>query len=389
MDKKGGFMENETEILKKIVEKREFDIIVYGSSSFTGKYVIKELEKSTYNVALSGRNIDKIHKSSFKKIQCDIENIEDITKRTRVLLNLAGPFALLGEKIIQACVKTNTDYVDINGEVGFMKSIQENYDYLAKSANQTVLMGCGFDATASDLGAYFLAKNFDQCKIRGFLSGKNCVMNSGTWNSFLESMRNFHNKKKPAVKNKKSYYQYDEEEKAYLIKFVGPDGFVVKNSANYFKNFFNYNYEMYFKTKSFFSVILMVVSFFLVNIFVQFSFTYYLLKTFPSFFTFGTFKSNGPSEETVKKGSFELKMTATGEREGKKCKQTLIISGPDAPYLSCSIFCTEACFQILKNKKNVRKGVVFPATALANTDVKQELERKGILFKFNQLNYIK
>ncbi|XP_077301445.1 saccharopine dehydrogenase-like oxidoreductase [Arctopsyche grandis] len=47
------------------------------------------------------------------KIECTLDNIIELTTRTKVLINCIGPYTLTGEKIIQACIDTETHYVDI------------------------------------------------------------------------------------------------------------------------------------------------------------------------------------------------------------------------------------------------------------------------------------
>lgn len=51
---------------------REFDIIIFGATGYTGMYVIEELANTTKNSsikwAVAGRNIEKL-KSSLKHVQ--------------------------------------------------------------------------------------------------------------------------------------------------------------------------------------------------------------------------------------------------------------------------------------------------------------------------------
>lgn len=46
----------------------------------------------------------------------DKQSLEHLTKSTKVVLATAGPFAVLGTPIVEACVATSTNYCDITGE---------------------------------------------------------------------------------------------------------------------------------------------------------------------------------------------------------------------------------------------------------------------------------
>ena len=48
----------------------------------------------------------------------DKQSLEDLTKSTKVVLATAGPFAVLGTPIVEACVATSTNYCDITGKEG-------------------------------------------------------------------------------------------------------------------------------------------------------------------------------------------------------------------------------------------------------------------------------
>ena len=85
----------------------------------------------------------------------DAASLEAITRQTRVLLSTAGPYALLGDALVAACVKTRTDYCDITGEYPWVRSLIERHHQEASDAGVLVVNSCGFDSIPSDLGALF------------------------------------------------------------------------------------------------------------------------------------------------------------------------------------------------------------------------------------------
>ncbi|MDQ2842153.1 MAG: hypothetical protein M3Y72_14160, partial [Acidobacteriota bacterium] len=72
--------------------------------------------------------------------------------RTRVLLTTAGPFALYGDGIVEACVNARTHYVDITGEVAWVRSLIDRFHERAADEGTRIVPFCGFDSVPSDLG---------------------------------------------------------------------------------------------------------------------------------------------------------------------------------------------------------------------------------------------
>lgn len=54
--------------------------------------------------------------------------------------------------MIDACVRLGCDYVDINGEVGWHKSMIDKYGEQAREKNVILVPSSGFDSIPSDLG---------------------------------------------------------------------------------------------------------------------------------------------------------------------------------------------------------------------------------------------
>jgi short subunit dehydrogenase-like uncharacterized protein len=100
--------------------------------------------------------------------------IDAMVSRTKVVLNTAGPFALYGTPIVDACVRLKTHYVDITGETPWVKMLIERYHEPAASAGTRIIPCCGFDSIPSDLGAYLVVRQMQEtfgvsCKsVRGY-----------------------------------------------------------------------------------------------------------------------------------------------------------------------------------------------------------------------------
>lgn len=151
---------------------REFEIVVYGASGFTGRLVAEYLLR-THGVgrdlawALAGRDTAKLEAvraeigapAELPILQADASkpaSLEALASRTRAIITTVGPYQLYGEPLVAACVKTGTDYVDLCGEPNWMAAMIKRYDPEAKASGARIVFSCGFDSIPFDCGVYFL-----------------------------------------------------------------------------------------------------------------------------------------------------------------------------------------------------------------------------------------
>ena len=104
---------------------RELDVVLYGSTGFTGRQTVQYFAKYAprdLRWAIAGRNrgkLDALLATLSLNVpvlvagSADQNAIDAMIARTRVLLSTAGPFALYGSGIVDACVRFKTHYVDI------------------------------------------------------------------------------------------------------------------------------------------------------------------------------------------------------------------------------------------------------------------------------------
>ena len=108
--------------------EKKFDVVIYGATGFTGKLVVEYMQNkygSDENIswALAGRSYDKLVSvrnelgvsNDIPLLVVDSKDIESITKmvkQTKCVLTTVGPYQLYGSKLVEACAKHGTDYVD-------------------------------------------------------------------------------------------------------------------------------------------------------------------------------------------------------------------------------------------------------------------------------------
>ncbi|MFO1168840.1 MAG: saccharopine dehydrogenase NADP-binding domain-containing protein [Rhodoblastus sp.] len=151
-------------------EKREFDIVVYGASGFTGRLVAEYLagrKDATTRWAMAGRDTAKLAAvrdeigapKDIPLIAADASNpqsLRDMAKRARVVLTTVGPYQLYGAEMVAACVAEGTDYADLCGEPAWMRQMIDAHDAQARKTGARIVFSCGFDSIPFDLGVLFL-----------------------------------------------------------------------------------------------------------------------------------------------------------------------------------------------------------------------------------------
>ncbi len=187
-------------------DARTYDIVLLGATGFTGGLVAEHLARrlagTTTSWAVAGRNVDKLEKvrdrlaglgsePSVETVDVhDLVGLLRLTEQTRVLATTVGPYTEHGELVVQACIRSGTDYCDITGEPEFVDRVLARYDGDAREQGVRVINACGFDSIPHDLGARFTVAQLpaDQpMTVRGFVRAKG-MPSGGTWNSAIKAL---------------------------------------------------------------------------------------------------------------------------------------------------------------------------------------------------------
>jgi short subunit dehydrogenase-like uncharacterized protein len=153
---------------------RDYDVILYGASGFTGKQTVQYFARqapATLRWAIAGRNRAKLEAVKAELgVAADVlvadsgdrAAVDTIVSRTRVLLTTAGPFAIYGNSIVDACTRFRTHYVDITGETTWVRDLIARHHAQAAADGTRIIPFCGFDSVPSDLGAYLIVQRMRQ-----------------------------------------------------------------------------------------------------------------------------------------------------------------------------------------------------------------------------------
>ncbi len=153
--------------------EREFDVVVWGATGFTGALVAEYL-LSQYGVggdvswAIAGRNerkLDELRESlgdsatSLPGILADSfddDALASMASRTRVVITTVGPYAKYGSPLVSACVAHGTHYCDLAGEAQWIREMIDEHHSAAVDSGSRIVNCCGFDSVPMDIGVWFL-----------------------------------------------------------------------------------------------------------------------------------------------------------------------------------------------------------------------------------------
>ena len=152
-------------------DAREFDIIVYGATGYTGRLVAEYLKTKTgLKWAMAGRSANKLAEvrdlvgavADTPLIVADAsdpDSLDAMVKRTKVVLTTVGPYQLYGNELVEACVANGTDYTDLCGEPAWMRQKIDQHNEAAKASGARIVFSAGFDSIPFDLGVLMLQKH--------------------------------------------------------------------------------------------------------------------------------------------------------------------------------------------------------------------------------------
>ena len=151
--------------------QRDFDIVVYGATGFTGALVAAYLHEAygdKINWAIAGRSKSKLDDiklglsaPNLQILVADSDNTDEMTRlaaSTRVVISTVGPYARYGTTLLEACAIEGTHYCDLTGEPQWMASVFDRVSPMAEESGARLVHCCGFDSIPSDIGVFVAQK---------------------------------------------------------------------------------------------------------------------------------------------------------------------------------------------------------------------------------------
>jgi len=147
---------------------RPYALVLFGASGFVGRqaaqYLAQHADMADRPWAIAGRNRGRLEAV---QARCsgqvpdivlanarDTASLDTVASCTDVLLSTAGPFAVLGNELVSACVRQRTHYLDITGETPWVRDLIARHHAHAADQGIRIVPMCGFDSVPSDLAAF-------------------------------------------------------------------------------------------------------------------------------------------------------------------------------------------------------------------------------------------
>ncbi len=169
---------------------REFDVILFGATGFTGRQAVKYLSlkaPACLKWAIAGRDQTKLEAlqvgvPTFVSDASRVPSIDDFVRRTRIVISTAGPFELYSDLVVDACARLRTHYLDITGETLWVRSLIDRYHQMAVENGTRLIPFCGFDSVPADLGAMWIVRQLSTGarEVKAFYQFKGGTPNGGT-----------------------------------------------------------------------------------------------------------------------------------------------------------------------------------------------------------------
>lgn len=417
---------------------RSHQVVIFGASGFTGQRIVENLARFLLRTpstrvkwAVAGRSPDRVKRTLALVSQqtgIDVTNtpvipasLEDrssllrMASETDIVMNCTGPFRLTGEPVVEACIESGSNYVDIAGEPQFMEKVQLKYHASAQQKKVFVVPGSGTDCIPCDCGVNYLRDNFNGKlnAVQILLSWNSSPMskpmtaNITTWHSLVDGFGDV----KTLINIRKELFKQvlggprpklehplrplttlskytDRQSSGFIIPFKGADPSVLKRSQSHNHILYNedpvdtkvYQLMNLRGTASFawlaLSVALLSGSEKGRNI----------LKKYPKFFSAGIMSEKGPSSEELEELRTTFTLSGLGWRTGSDLTkaptdwQTLRLTGPHGGYPFCAIVVNQAVMTMIEERDRMpgEGGVYTPGTAFRRTTIIDRLKRNGI-----------
>ena len=402
-------------------QSRDFDIIVWGASGFTGRLVALYLFNkygATRDLkwAMGGRNLTKLEKVrdevANRNVPLVIADCNDkvsllnMVNRTKVICTTVGPYEKYGSNLVEACIKSHIHYCDLAGEVPWMYKMINRYHKQAKLNGSKIVHACGFDSIPSDMGVYFIQREAKAQKgviaqeIKMRVAAISGGISGGTYASFSQVLEEAQKDKLvyKVLINPYSLNPINEqfgEDKSDLKSvifdkasqsWIGP--FIMANintkivrRSNFLSGYaygksFRYDEATIFG-KGFFGKIKGILSIIPIGIIMSAKHGSLLKKGLDVLFPI---PGEGPTNEKMEKGFYNLRFYITLENGSNAFAK--VTGDMDPGYGSTSKMLAESAVCLAKDKLSNTSGVLTPSLAMGDSLLKRLEKNAGLKFSF-------
>ncbi len=144
-----------------------FDITVFGATGFTGQLIAERMAvrfTSEADLAWSVAGRSRTRLETLSEGLCgpqnvpiviadagDADSLRSMVDQSACVISAAGPYTYYGSRLVEICAETGTDYVDLAGEMLWVRDMIEAHSETAMKSGARIVFSCGFDSVPFDL----------------------------------------------------------------------------------------------------------------------------------------------------------------------------------------------------------------------------------------------
>lgn len=169
-------------------------LLLYGANGYTGALIARLAAERGLRPILAGRNRDAVAAVAAPLgLEQRVFALEDTAAlhaalaEVRAVLLCAGPFAHTARRVADACLRSQTHYLDITGEIAVFEALATR-DAEARAAGVMLLPGAGFDVVPSDCLAAHLKRELPGATHLALAFQALGRMSRGTANTAVENL---------------------------------------------------------------------------------------------------------------------------------------------------------------------------------------------------------
>jgi len=445
---------------------REFDLVIFGATGFTGALTVIALARllaqrhaslpfADLRVAVAGRSAARLaallervsaevpafDASRFGTIIADVADaasMRGMAARARVLLSAAGPYRVLGEPAVAACVAERTHYLDVTGEPFFMERMALVYGEEAARHGVLCVSSCGFDSIPADLGCVFAVEALRRAgcvatEVESYLTlttgplgfgahfatYESAVLGVGSAAELRALRRGAREPRLPvhgAPAPRRPAVFWAPRERKWALHFPGSDASVVRRTQRALlaggggggggsgspigaPPLLPVQYGAYFTVSGYLSLAGTILFGTVLQVLSRWAWGRRLLLAAPGFFSGGLFSHEGPSPAQRAATAFQMRFIAKGYAVGTPEAEAVlvpagsppppptheaetVVGGPEPGYEATPLYLLGAAFTVLGEKEGqLPRGVLTPGAAFRGSSLLQRLLSLGLVFK--------
>ncbi|MDQ2842987.1 MAG: saccharopine dehydrogenase NADP-binding domain-containing protein [Acidobacteriota bacterium] len=141
--------------------------LLYGAYGYTGRLTAELAASKGFDLVLAGRDKNALGRLGRRlRFETRVVGLTNATELAAALqdiacvIHMAGPFAMTATPMLNACLATRTNYIDITGEIAVFEAMWSRKEEIRQSGT-TVIPGAGFDVIPTDCLARYVASKCD------------------------------------------------------------------------------------------------------------------------------------------------------------------------------------------------------------------------------------